>query len=175
MKTLKLTVALSGIALALSVCCVAAQDKASDNSASNATAQPDLGNLRTFVELARSDIKTQKALLVAQNLPLTEDEAIDFWPLHREYEDELSKLNDQRFALIERFAKSYGNITDKEAEKLAKTSFDLEKKRTELKQKYFKKFSKVIPPAKAARFFQIENQLNMALELRVASSLPLIK
>jgi hypothetical protein len=28
----------------------------------------DLGNLRAFVELARSDLRTQKALVVAQNM-----------------------------------------------------------------------------------------------------------
>jgi hypothetical protein len=33
----------------------------------------------------------------------------------------------------------------------------------------------VIPATKAARFFQLENQINLALDLRVAASLPLIK
>jgi len=32
-----------------------------------------------------------------------------------------------------------------------------------------------IDEARAAAFFQIENQLNMVLELRIAASLPLIK
>jgi hypothetical protein len=32
-----------------------------------------------------------------------------------------------------------------------------------------------MPATKAARFFQIENQLNMVLDLQVAASLPLIK
>jgi hypothetical protein len=58
---------------------------------------------------------------------------------------------------------------------LAKRTFDLEKKKVDLKSKYFKKFSKIMPAKKAARFFQIENQLNTAIDLRVAASLPLIK
>jgi hypothetical protein len=32
-----------------------------------------------------------------------------------------------------------------------------------------------MPATKAARFFQLENQLNMALDLQVAAALPLIK
>jgi hypothetical protein len=48
-------------------------------------------------------------------------------------------------------------------------------KRTELKKAYFARFQEAVPATKAARFFQIENQLNMVLELRIAASLPLIK
>jgi hypothetical protein len=136
---------------------------------------PDMGNLRAFVELARSDIRLNKALIVAQNLPLTEDEAVDFWPLHREYETDLNKILDERLAGIEEFIKNYGTMSDAEANKLAKKSFELEESRTDLKRKYYKQFCKVIPPVKAARFFQIENQLNMVVDLRVAGSLPLIK
>src|SRR5437879_3418772 len=72
---------------------------------------PDLGNLRAFVELARSDIKTEKALIIAQNIDFTHDEAIDFWPLHQEYELELNKLLDQRYDLILKFASQYGTMT----------------------------------------------------------------
>lgn len=136
---------------------------------------PDLGNLRAFVELARSDIRTQKAYIIAQNLPLTEAEAVEFWPLHREYEAELGKLLDERYGAIVQFARDYGTLTDAQATTLAKKTFELEEKRTALKRKYFKQFSKVVPAVKAARFFQIENQLNMALDLRVAGALPLIK
>lgn len=136
---------------------------------------PDPANLRAFVELARSDLRTQKAYILAQNLPLTESEAMEFWPLHREYEEALSKLLDERLNGIIQFAKNYGSMTDAQATALAKTAFDVEEKRTALKRKYFARFCKVVPPVKAARFFQIENQLNMALDLQVAASLPLIK
>ena len=85
------------------------------------------------------------------------------------------ELNDLKLALIEQYAATYENMTDKQASDLAKKSFDLEEKKTDLKRQYFKKFAKVIPAKKAARFFQIDNQLNMALDLQVAAALPLIK
>jgi hypothetical protein len=140
-----------------------------------ATPEIDLGNLRAFVELARSDIRTNKALIIAQNIDFTSDEAVEFWPVQREYETDLNKLLDQRYDLIVKFAKQYGSMTDPQAADLAMKVFDLEGKRTDLKRKYFKKFRKVIPALKAARFFQIENQINMAIDLQVAASLPLIK
>jgi hypothetical protein len=135
----------------------------------------DLGNLRAFVELARSDLRTQKALVVAQNMDFNEAEAVEFWPLHREYDGEGNKLLDQRYELIVRFARNYQSMTDAEAAELATKAFALESKRTDLKRKYFKKFRNVVPARKAARFFQIEHQLNMALDLQLAASLPLIK
>jgi hypothetical protein len=176
MKTLNSKLIRTGFLALLLPFCAPAQTGAETNaSPASAADKLDPGNLRTFVELARADIKTQKALVMAQNLPLTDDEAVDFWPLHHDYEAELSKLNDQKLILIKRYAENYKSMTDKQATELAKASFDLEAKKTDLKRKYFDKFSKVIPATKSARFFQIENQLNMVLDLQVAASLPLIK
>src|SRR5579862_3507441 len=69
-----------------------------DQPAAPAPEKLDLGNLRAFVELARSDVRTQKALIVAENIKFTNDEAVDFWPLQREYDLELNKLLDIRYA-----------------------------------------------------------------------------
>lgn len=137
--------------------------------------EPDAGNLRAFVELARKDIRLQKATIIAENMPLTEAEAAEFWPLHREYEGELARLNDRKLALIEKYLAEQESMTDDQARALAREVFNLEEQRTDLKRKYFRKFQEAIPAVKAARFFQIENQLNMVLDLRIAAALPLIK
>jgi len=177
MKNLKAKLILTSLAVGIAAVCASAQPTAETGATSVAAAQPDAANLRTFIELVRSDLKTQKAVVIAENLPMAEAEAAEFWPLHREYEAALSKLNDQKLALIVRYANLHntGTITDQQATALAKESFSYETQRTDLKRKYFKKFAKVIPATKAARFFQIENQINLALDLRVAASLPLIK
>jgi len=137
--------------------------------------QPDEGNLRAFIELVRSDLQNEKATIIAQNIQFTEDEAFEFWPLHREYSLELNRLLDQRLSLVRKHVVNFDNLSDKQAEQLAKDVFDLDAKRLKLKRTWFKKFAKVIPAKKAAQFFQIENQLNAALDLRVAAALPLIK
>lgn len=177
MKHIKTKLTLASLALGIAAVCALAQSTGETSTTSAASEPPDAANLRTFIELVRSDLKTQKAIVIAENLPMAEEEAAEFWPLHREYEAELSKLNDQKLALIARYANLHntGTITDQQATALAKESFAYETKRTDLKRKYFKKFTKVIPATKAARFFQIENQINLALDLRVAASLPLIK
>lgn len=135
----------------------------------------DAGNLRAFIALARSDLHTEKTLIIAQNLSFTDDEAVEFWALHSDYSHELNKLLDERLVLLNQFAGTYQDMTDKQAADLAGKVFNWEEKRTRLKRTWFKKFSKVVPAKKAAQFFQIENQLNAALDLQLAAALPLIK
>jgi len=137
--------------------------------------EPDPGNLRAFLELARSDIKTQKAFILAQNMEFTEAEAVDFWPLYEQYDEDLDKIYDQRFALIRKYLAVYDTLTDGQARQLADESFSLEEQRTALKREYFKEFAGVITARKAVRFFQIENQVNAVIDLRIAASLPLIR
>jgi len=135
----------------------------------------DAGNLRAFIALARSDLKTEKTLIIAQNIHFTEDEAFAFWPLNSEYNLALNKLLDERLVLLGQYAATYKDMTDQEATALAGKVFDWEAKRTSLKRTWFKKFSKAVPAKKAAQFFQIENQINAALDLQLAAALPLIR
>ena len=168
---IKLTVAALAAGLALTVAALAQPSTAPGTP----EPLPDAGNLRAFIELARADLKTQKTLIIAQNIQFTDDEAVEFWPLHSQYSLELNKLLDERLQLLKEYAGVYQTMTDKEAVALAKKVFLLEEKRTQLKRTWFKKFSKVVPAKKAAQFFQIESQLNAALDLQLAASLPLIK
>ncbi len=147
----------------------------SEAAVSEAISEPDAANLRTLIELARSDIRTEKAYVLAQNMDLTEDEAVEFWPLHREYELDQSTLYDRRLAIIGEFLSVYDSMTDDQARELANESLSLEASKTKLKREYFEKFSKVITPRKALGFFQIENQINTVIDLRIAAALPLIK
>lgn len=135
----------------------------------------DPGNLRAFIALARADLKAEKTLIIAQNIDFTADEAAEFWPLHSEYTVALNRLLDERLVLLGEYVSTYKDMTDRQATDLARRVFDLESKRVKLKKTWFKKFSKVVPAKKAAQFFQIENQLNAALDLQLAAALPLIR
>jgi hypothetical protein len=173
MKTLKSLVVLTALAFASASTGTALAQDADASPVTEPTL--DAGNLRAFIALARADLKTEKTLIIAQNIHFTEDEAFAFWPLHSEYNLALNKLLDQRLTLLGDYAATYQDMTDQQATSLAKRVFDWESKRTGLKRAWFKKFSKAVPAKKAAQFFQIENQLNAALDLRLAAALPLIK
>jgi len=61
------------------------------------------------------------------------------------------------------------------ARSLGKRVLNYHKKRDDLHGKYFDRMSKEISPIIAAKFFQIEMQLEDIIDLGVASSVPLIK
>jgi len=137
--------------------------------------KPDGAVLRAFEELARSDIRLRKSAILAEYMNLTEDEAIEFWPLHREYEIEFARVTDRKISLIRRYAGRADSLSDSDARTIAAEVFDVEQARVDLKRRYFGKFSRVVPASKVVRFFQIENQLNMAIDLQIAAAIPLAR
>ena len=128
-----------------------------------------------YVELLKSDVRTQKVAIISKALQFTNEESSAFWPVHREYELELSKIIDDRIELINNYVQNYDNLTDEKARELARKVFALEKKRTKLKKKYFKRFERALSATIAAKFIQVENQINLLIDLQIASKLPLIK
>ena len=129
----------------------------------------------TYLELLKSDIRTKKVAIITEALGLTDEESSVFWPIHREYELELSKMIDDRIEMIEDYIQNYDDLTDEKAREIAKKVFALEKRRTKLKKKYFKKVEKALSAIIAAKFIQVESQINLVADLQIASELPLIK
>ncbi len=128
-----------------------------------------------YIELLRSDVKTKKVAIITEVMQFADEEAKIFWPVYREYDVELSKIGDSRLELIKDYAQSYETMTDEKARELVERVLKLEERRTNLKKKYFKKFDKVLPSKTVAKFFQLENQINLLIDLQIASELPLIK
>ena len=131
-------------------------------------------NLKAYVELLRSDIRTQKVAVITETMRFTEAEDTAFWPIYREYEVELTRLNDERLAGIDTYAKTYTQLTPAIASDLVTKSLDLEARRTALKQKYFTKLKAAMSPVTAARALQVENQILLLVDLQVAASLPVV-
>ena len=132
-------------------------------------------NLGAYVELLRSDIRTQKVAIITEMMQFSEEEDARFWPIYREYEVELAKINDDRIALITEYAEAYKKLTNEMADSMVTRALDLEARRNALKAKYFERFKSVLPAVTAARFLQVENQLLLLLDLQIAAALPVIE
>jgi hypothetical protein len=144
-------------------------------TASAQAATPDAGTVRSAIDLIRADVKTEKAYIIAQNVAFTDDESAEFWPVYNEYNAALNQLLDERLVLMKNYLDQHETLTDEQATALANKVFAWEGKRLELKRSWFKKFVDVVPATKAAKFYQVENQLNAALDLKLMDSMPLIK
>ncbi len=127
-----------------------------------------------YVEMLRQDIKKDKVKIFTEVMDFTEEQAAIFWPIYREYDLELTKIGDERLALIKDYAKQYETLSDVKAKELAEKALQLQQKRIKLRRAYFKKMDKVLPSKVVAKFFQLENLILLILDLQVASELPLI-
>jgi soluble lytic murein transglycosylase-like protein len=132
-------------------------------------------NIRAYVELLRSDVSAKRTFIYTNIMQLNDDQAAKFWPIYREYELELNKLNDQKIEGIKEYARTYANMTDAKADELAALALELENKRNDLKKKYHDKMRDQLGGIIAARFLQVENQILMLIDLEIASSLPIVQ
>jgi hypothetical protein len=51
----------------------------------------------------------------------------------------------------------------------------LEEQRSALRKKYYAAMKKVLPTVLVVRFFQLDNQVQMLIDLQIASNLPIIE
>ena len=158
----KVLTSLFAIALAITFIGIAdfalAQDKPADN-----------------MEIVKEKIKSDKKLLVATNMQLTESEANAFWPVYESYQAELGKLRDREIKLIEKFAASYETMSDDVAKNLLDDSLSIDSDHQKLRQSYLAKFRGVLPDAKVARYYQIESKIDAVLEYEMAKRIPLVR
>jgi hypothetical protein len=131
-------------------------------------------NLQEYVELLRTDVRQQKAEIMGAVMLLGADDATKFWPIYSEYDAELSKLNDQRVENIKEYARAYDQMTDEKADELIQKSLAYQKQRAELLAKTYDRVKQALGAVTAARFAQVEHQLLLIIDLRIASSLPVV-
>lgn len=136
-----------------------AQDKSADN-------------MPILLEKVRAD----KKLLIATNMALTEQEDAAFWPVYEAYQKDLAALNDRIRNMIKSYANAYnqGTVADDTAKKLLDEALAIEASELEMKRSYVAKFGKVLPAAKVARYYQIENKIRAAVKYDLAGGIPLV-
>jgi hypothetical protein len=127
------------------------------------------------IQLMRQDIRSERKKVVAANMPLTEAEAVKFWPVYDRYIAETIKVNDVRFALLKEYAKSINATSEQQADSFIKRWLVLDQDNTQLRLKFIPEFEKVISHKKTAMFFQIDRRVSMMIELQLASQVPLVK
>ena len=131
-------------------------------------------NFTDAVEMVRSMYRTDRQAFLAENLQWTEKESEVFWPLYRSYRNEVDKIGDELVKLVLEYADLYPDVPPERAAELLKQFSALEKKLVDKRASYFKRASKVLPPAKVLRWAQLENRLDLVLRLQLARGVPLV-
>jgi hypothetical protein len=130
-------------------------------------------NMQILLDKVRAD----KKLLVAANMDLSEQEAAAFWPVYEAYQKDLTALNGRIKDTIKSYADAYnaGAVPDATAKKLLNDALAIEASEVDLKKSYVPKFEKVLPAAKVARYYQIENKIRSAIKAELADGIPLVQ
>jgi hypothetical protein len=131
-------------------------------------------NLTAYAELLRADIRLQKAAVITQAMEFTEMEDKAFWPIYRDYDAQMTKLADERIALVADYASAFEKMTDDTADALARKALDLERRRQEAKAKAYDRVKGALNGRLALRFLQIEHQLQQLIDLQISASLPIV-
>lgn len=129
------------------------------------------------LEIVHEKLKADKKLIVAKYMELTESEAKRFWPVYEDYQKDLQKINERLLSLLQSYAADYRNnsLTDEKAKKLLDEWIALEQDEARHRGSYAPKVLKALPPKKAARYLQIENEYRILIKYDLAVTVPLVQ
>ncbi len=132
--------------------------------------------VQEYVAVLREALTDGKVTVYQQIMALSDDEALVFWPLYRDYEEDLFEHGDQRLVmardLVEAIEKQ--TLDQPSARKLSAEWFRLQHARLDLLKKHHDLIAEALSEVHAAQFLQIESRTNLMIDLMVASNMPLI-
>ena len=158
----KVLISLFAIALTITFIGIVGSAQAQDKPADN-------------MEIVKEKIRSDKKLLIATNMQLTESEANGFWPIYEAYQAELGKLRDREIKLIEKFAAKYETMSDDAAKNLLDDSLSIDLDHQKLRQSYLAKFRGVLKDTKVARYYQLESKIDAVMEYELARRIPFVR
>ena len=132
-------------------------------------------NTQTYIELLRSDLNAERRQIVNETMQLDDKQAKIFWPIYNNYEGELDKLANEKLAIVQEYAANFLTMTNEKADELAQRVMALDDQRAALRRKYYELMKKSLPAIVVVRFFQVENQIQLLVDLQIASNLPIIE
>jgi hypothetical protein len=145
------------------------------NPGASAQVNEKFADMADEIEMLRSVAQTERKVIVAKAMVLTDQEATAFWPVYNDYRAAMAKVNDRLVKLITDYAAQRDTLTDAQAQALVNDHIKFEQELLSVRKKYVKKFNKAMPMVKVARFYQIENKLDLLQKFGLASEIPLTR
>jgi len=129
------------------------------------------------LEITHEKLKADKKLIVTKYMELTDAEAKKFWPVYEEYQKDLQKINERLLNMLQSYAADYRDksLTDEKAKQLLDEWIAIDNDDAKRRASYVPKVMKVLPPKKAARYLQIENEYRILLKYDLAVTVPLVQ
>ena len=162
-------------ALAAAATSLAAQQSPAQGTHVQDSARSKELNTQAYIQLLHTDLTAKKEPIVRETMELNDQQAAIFWPIYRDYQSEQSKLTAEKLALVADYSRNFSTMTDEKADQLAQQVMQLDEKRMALREKYYATMKKALSSTLAVRFFQVEHQLQLIVDLQIAANLPIIE
>jgi hypothetical protein len=129
------------------------------------------------IATARAMIQESRDAIIREELRMTADEEAAFWPLYVNYRSDMMPIQDRYVAMIADYMQQYrsGMLTDVYAEEMLDGYFDIKSDLLRKRKKYIRRFKKILPMLKVARFYQLENKMNADIDAQLALLVPLVE
>jgi hypothetical protein len=134
----------------------------------------DQESLDQEIAMLRSNLRSNRKQVIADNMRLTDSEAEKFWPIYDQYVNELVNVNNAKYALIKEYVQNT-NMTEEQADSLTKKWLAVDESVVQLRLKYIPIFRRELSAKRTALFFQIDRRVQMLIDLQLASLLPLMQ
>jgi hypothetical protein len=134
----------------------------------------DQESLDQEIAMLRSNLRSNRKQVIADNMRLTDSEAEKFWPIYDQYVNELVNINNAKYALIKEYVQNT-NMTEEQADSLTKKWLTVDESVVQLRLKYIPIFRRELSAKRTALFFQIDRRVQMLIDLQLASLLPLMQ
>jgi len=125
------------------------------------------------IALLRKDLRATKMQVIGENMALSEEEGLKFWPIYNHYVRDLQEVNDQKYALLKEYAEMWSTMSDQDALIYVRHWLEVDGQAQALRLQYVPVVSQVLSGRKAATFFQLDRRLNMIIDLQLFSQIPL--
>jgi len=129
------------------------------------------------LQAAKELVETERNMQLIINLEFSPEQNEKFWPLYEEYRQKVRSVRERKLSLIQSYAERYwaGTVDDEFAEMAIKDLLKIQLETVKIRQKYWKKFRRILPATKAARFYQLENKMDAEVDYVLAGGVPLVE
>ena len=129
-----------------------------------------LATARELIQMGREEI-------IAEEMRFTSEQSEAFWPLYQEYRDDLRPIQDRYIVLIVDYVGNYYDykLTEEIAERVIDDYFDIQNDILKIKERYVRKFRKIMPSSSVMRLYQLENKIEAEVNMALAETVPLME
>lgn len=132
-------------------------------------------DIKHQLQAARNKMDKERRIILASELRLTPTERENFWPLYNEYREDTQVANDMRARLILDYADNYDHMTEEFADRMLSDYFEYSKSIIKVRERYVRRYKKILPTTKVARLYQVENKLDAVLNFKLAAQIPVVQ